>query len=80
MTMLKKIYTILFALVVLFCSCGTEENTPELPGTDGNGSGGNSGGGAIELPVYPVPDRSNVPAFPGAHGAGRYVTRQQRML
>ena len=42
MTMLKKIYTILFALVVLFCSCGTEENTPELPGTDGNGSGGDT--------------------------------------
>lgn len=25
------------------------------------------------LPIYPTPDRTKVPAFPGAHGAGRYV-------
>ncbi len=29
---------------------------------------------AQELKTYPVPDRSTVPAFPGADGAGKYVT------
>lgn len=27
-----------------------------------------------KLKEYPLPDRSQVPAFPGAHGAGRYTT------
>lgn len=27
-----------------------------------------------EQKEYPVPDRSKIPAFPGAHGAGRYTT------
>ncbi len=39
---------------------GTEENVP--------------GSGTVELPTYAAPDRSTVPAFPGAQGAGRYVT------
>ena len=26
------------------------------------------------LPVYPVPDRTTIPAFPGAEGAGKYTT------
>lgn len=26
------------------------------------------------LTTYPAPDRSTIPAFPGAHGAGRYTT------
>lgn len=30
--------------------------------------------GVAEQKEYPVPDRSKVPAFPGAHGAGRYTT------
>ena len=33
-------------------------DTPDIPG----------------LPTYPKPDRSQIAAFPGAHGAGRYVT------
>ena len=32
-------------------------DTPDIPG----------------LPTYPKPDRSQIAAFPGAHGAGRYV-------
>lgn len=27
-----------------------------------------------DLPVYPAPDRSVIPAFPGAEGAGKYTT------
>lgn len=26
------------------------------------------------LPVYDTPDRSKIPAFPGADGAGKYTT------
>lgn len=29
---------------------------------------------AQELKSYPVPDRSKIPAFPGADGAGKYTT------
>ncbi len=30
--------------------------------------------GGETLPVYPTPDRSAIPAFPGADGAGKYTT------
>lgn len=40
----------------------------------GGGSDENLGDETTGLPVYPTPDRSTVPAFPGAHGAGRYTT------
>ncbi|WP_455672925.1 pectate lyase family protein [Phocaeicola sp.] len=33
-----------------------------------------SGGSVPVLKEYPAPDRSAIPAFPGAEGAGRYVT------
>lgn len=26
------------------------------------------------LPVYPAPDRTTIPAFPGAEGAGKFTT------
>jgi hypothetical protein len=51
---------------------GGNNNGNENGGGSGNG-GGNENGGGTTLTTYPTPDRSTVPAFPGAHGAGRYV-------
>ncbi|WP_455587593.1 endonuclease/exonuclease/phosphatase family protein [Bacteroides sp.] len=42
MMMFKKIYISAFTLMVLFCSCGTEENAPGESGNGGNGSEGNT--------------------------------------
>jgi hypothetical protein len=69
------------------CACGGGDDddptkeTPETP-SDNSGNGnsgdnennGNSGnGGGTTLTTYPTPDRTTIAAFPGAHGAGRYV-------
>ncbi len=67
-------------LLALFITAGLYAcggGSDEIPGNvtpPEEGGSGSGGGETSELPVYPVPDRSKVPAFPGAHGAGRYVT------
>ena len=33
-----------------------------------------AGGGTVSLKEYPAPDRSHIPAFPGADGAGKYTS------
>ena len=47
----------------LGCSDGNSpETTPEPPSDEET------------LTTYPTPDRSTIPAFPGADGAGKYTT------
>lgn len=68
----------LLALPALYGCGGADDNEPEPNPPSGGGTGdSDSGDDSTEqspLPVYPVPDRSAIPAFPGAHGAGRYTT------
>lgn len=62
--MLKRITYLLMACTIAgLCACGGGEDNPvEIPSDD------------EETTEYPTPDRSAIPAFPGAQGAGRYTT------
>jgi hypothetical protein len=74
---------LLLSLHCTACGGGTDdiEDPIEKPSTStGGGTTDNSGddntSGGTTTPTlnnYPTPDRSKVAAFPGAHGAGRYV-------
>jgi hypothetical protein len=59
--------TLCFSLLLL-CACATGAAAVE-PEAEPNESG------IVQpLPEYPTPNRSNIPAFTGADGAGRYTT------
>lgn len=64
-------------LLVLTASCGSEEpivnnNTENNDGGNETGKDDNTDSG--HLPDYDAPDRSRIPAFPYAYGAGKYTT------
>lgn len=68
--MMKKIILSGLFLSVVACGKGSIDNgdLPEIPlGPESPDSPGT-------LTEYPVPDRSTILAFPGAAGAGRYVS------
>ena len=68
-----------FALMGGFTACSdddptTNEQTPGTPSGDDDGDKDDDDDSSSMLPEYSTPDRSTIPAFPNAQGAGRYVT------
>lgn len=65
-------------LLAFAVSCGSEEPAVDTNtgNNNSNNNGGNNGTGddSGKLPDYGTPDRSLVPAFPNAYGAGKYTT------
>lgn len=62
-------------LAGMACSTVTASTDTLLPETQGQTEGGEQDGeDGDALKEYPTPDRSNVLAFPGADGAGKYTT------
>ena len=62
---MKKLWLINTMLVILGISACSEQTEPQanddkIP--------------EESLPVYPAPDRTTIPAFPGAEGAGKFTT------
>lgn len=70
-------FCLLLAFPMLtFASCGSseplsEDDTPTIKPNPDQDSGSDSNSSLSE---YPIPDRSKIPAFPGADGAGKYTT------
>jgi hypothetical protein len=86
--MTNKVKILLLSLCLLsgtsLCACGGGDDEPDTENTGGNGNNGNNNGSdngsgdnggsqGTTLTTYTTPDRTTVAAFPGAHGAGRYV-------
>lgn len=62
---MKKLWLINTMLAILGISACSEQTEPQanddkIP--------------EESLPVYPAPDRTTIPAFPGAEGAGKFTT------
>ena len=73
MNMNRLILTLLCgALLVGGTACSGDDPQPSDKPQPEN-PGGTDTPDTPGLPTYPKPDRSQIAAFPGAHGAGRYV-------
>lgn len=62
-------------LLALTASCGSEEPVVDTNNSNnGSNDGKEDNANPDKLPEYDTPDRSQIPAFPYAYGAGRYTT------
>lgn len=72
----NRIFSLLIGIMWLLCTvaCNARgEDASILPPLEDE-SNIPDGDSTLPLPEYEIPDRSTIPAFPGAFGAGRYTT------